>query len=143
MIEFVGIDEKKTIKNVIHFLKRYRVYVLRAGRNITDLHATNLNGVHTKRSNQNNADARILERVQAEQIISETIRVMACLDLNSKLIIQRLFIDETPSTNTETAIELNVERTKYNRLKHLALLSFAEAYRLKDLRIFDDIAKER
>lgn len=129
------IDEKKTIKNVVHFLSGHKVRVLRAGRSISSLQSPRLDGMPKSPSKKNTAGGRLAESAQAQQEVDETVRAVSCLDSNSRLIIERLFIDEAPWTNTDVARELNFERTKYNRLKRWALLSFAEAYRLDDFRI--------
>lgn len=142
MIAFPGVDEKQTIKNVIKYLKRHKIRVLRAGAEF-NYQSPVLDGMPHQRSYGNVVENRMIEQAQAQQKIKATFEALELLDENSKIIIKRLYIDKEPKYNWQIAQEIGYSDTQFKVIKHNSYLFFAEAYHLSDLRVLKNKISER
>lgn len=130
------IDKDKTIANVIHFLNGHQLRVLRAGRKLSSLGSPKIDGMPKPPTATNNADKRIIERLEAEYEVDETYYAVSCLDYKSQKIIKDRWLIQYPKTNEQIARDLNYGLTRYQEIKKRALLMFAEAYIALELRVF-------
>lgn len=129
------INREKTANKVIKFFKTFPNKVIQSGKPINSLQSPSMDGMPKIQSATNTSDHRIVERANAAYEIEMILKAVRCLDIKSQFIINSLYITRTMNNN-EVFFALNYGRTRYYQLKEFALVSFAEAYSVEELRVF-------
>lgn len=108
-----------------------------AGRNLTILKSSKLDGMPKAHSNINHSEEQIQQRMIAAEKVIAIETAIARLDKDSQTILNSQFIVGT-LRNTETAQRLGLfsDNSGYYRLKRKSLLAFAEAYEYEELLVF-------
>lgn len=129
------VDSKKTERRVKLFLKGHCRRVLRAGRTDT-IQSPQITGMPGSQSILPTAENHIVMRLQAQQEVGETMRVIEHLDHKSQVILTQLYLQSNPKYDWEVMNDLGYGKTQYTEFKHWALLSFADGYMLEDLHAY-------
>ncbi|MCI2170724.1 ArpU family phage packaging/lysis transcriptional regulator [Schleiferilactobacillus perolens] len=130
------LDTSKTAARVRKFLAGHHNRLLRAGRTIDALRSPVPDGMPRQPRTQNNQDTRIIQRLDASRQVDATIQAVNALDERSRFILTKVYLIALPWPNTSVMDALGYQESRYRDYKRLALVWFAEAYQLQDLRVF-------
>lgn len=130
------LDTSKTAARVRKFLAGHHNRLLRAGRTIDALRSPVPDGMPRQPRVQNNQDARIIQRLDASLQVDATMQAVNALDERSRFILTKVYLIALPWPNTRVMDALGYQESRYRDYKRLALVWFAEAYQLQDLRVF-------
>ncbi|BDZ31246.1 transcriptional regulator [Lactiplantibacillus brownii] len=135
---FPPVDEKKTIKNVQHFLGRTLPQMIRiSGHSVADLRSPSMDGMPKSAPAGNGAEERITRRLYAEQIVKQSIIAMNHCDHNCQEILDQLYLQDY--SDTMCYVGIGYSKSQYfDHWKPLACLQFAESYMLDDLFIYEN-----
>ncbi|CAJ1226616.1 ArpU family phage packaging/lysis transcriptional regulator [Lactiplantibacillus xiangfangensis] len=135
---FPPIDEKRTIKNVQHFLSRTLPQMIRvSGHSVADLRSPSMDGMPKSAPAGNGAEERITRRLYAEQIVKQSIIAMNHCDHNCQEILDQLYLQGY--SDTMCYVGIGYSKSQYfDHWKPVALLQFAESYMLDDLFIYQN-----
>lgn len=133
---FRQLDTDKTADNTERFLKNFETMLLRAGEGYSLLQSPNIKGMPKPPSFENTADIEIIERLNARYLVVSTVVTIEKLDFKSQQILKALFIDQDKKTITDLSYSLSYSRKKIYQFKQKALVSFAEAFKAENLRVF-------
>lgn len=131
-----NIDQKATEENVKHFLKREYPRMKRiAGRDDTGISSPSMDGMPKGTNNGNSVERRLVQSIYARQVVEATHRAINSCDAFSSEVLKLLYLQGR--SDTETYMKIGYQRRNYfQRIKPKALLEFAEAYMLDDLKIY-------
>jgi len=134
---FPVVDAKATIQNVTHFLAVTLPKMVRvSGQSMTDLKSPTYDGMPKAMPAGNAAEARIVRRLYAEQIVKRTVVAIKHCSQDSQSILSSLYLQG--DTDTMCFMELGFSESSYFHVrKPQALLEFADCYMLDDLHIFE------
>nr|DAX90268.1 MAG TPA: transcriptional regulator [Caudoviricetes sp.] len=130
------IDHKATEDNVKQFLSREYPRMKRiAGRDRTGVSSPSMDGMPKGSSYGNSVERRLVQSIYAKQVVEAVQDAIHCCDAFSCKVLTMLYINGYSDTQTYTAI--GYQRSNYfSRVKPKALLQFADAYLLDDLKIY-------
>lgn len=130
------IDQKATEENVKHFLGREYPRMKRiAGRDNTGISSPSFDGMPKGTNNGNSVERRLVQSIYAKQVVQATYNAIQSCDAFSCKVLTLLYLDGR--SDTETYLAIGYQRRNYfQRIKPKALLEFAEAYLLDDLKIY-------
>lgn len=80
-------------------------------------------------SKKNNADAKITKKIDASNRIDDITQALNQLSEMSKTLLFKSYCDLNKSSNVVLAIETGYSDKNIERLKRIALIEFAEAYK--------------
>lgn len=130
------IDEKATEENVKKFLGREYPRMKRiAGQDNTGISSPSFDGMPKGRNAGNSVERRLVQSIYARQVVQAVGNAIHACDAFSCKVLTLLYIEGR--SDTETYLEIGYQkRNYYQRIKPRALLEFAEAYMLDDLKIY-------
>ena len=130
------IDEKATEENVKKFLGREYPRMKRiAGQDNMGISSPSFDGMPKGRNAGNSVERRLVQSIYAKQVVQAVGSAIHACDAFSCKVLTMLYIEGR--SDTETYLEIGYQkRNYYQRIKPRALLEFAEAYMLDDLKIY-------
>lgn len=130
------IDQKATEENVKRFLKREYPRMKRiARRDNTGISSPSFDGMPKGINNGNSVERRLVQSIYARQVAQATKDAIDACDAFSCKVLTMLYLEN--KSDTETYMAIGYQRRNYfERIKPKALLEFAEAYLLDDLKIY-------
>lgn len=140
---FPQVDRDRTVENCKHFLGSLFPRMLRASgltsanydAMIAGLKSPAMDGMPKSPTKLNNADATIVRRVYAQQIVKRTVEAIDRCDNVSKELLSMRYLDNY--TDTMCYMTIGYSRSHYfDHIKPSALLQFADTYLLDDLHIY-------
>lgn len=129
------IDKKASSKNIQHFLRvKYHQAVRMAGVNLGNIQSPQISDLPKGGPIGNTQENKIVTRANARQVVAYTRQALDSCDRDSRTILEMIIADYSD----EMIIgKLGWQRTQYySKYKPKALMMFAEAYLLDELRIF-------
>ena len=130
------IDHKATEDNVKQFLSREYPRMKRiARRDNTGVSSPSMDGMPKVSAYGNSVERRLVQSIYAKQVVEAVQDAIDCCDAFSSKVLTLLYLDGYSDTQTYTAIGYQ-RRNYFQRIKPRALLEFAEAYLLDDLKIY-------
>lgn len=123
------IDDNQTRKNARGKLQQYRKLQRITGRPAIDLKSPIITDLPKSQSIDNNVDVAILQRVDAERERDIIVDALARLSYKSRTILYYSFCDMNNWSNYKIGVEMGYSEKNIERLKSIALIEFAEAYR--------------
>ncbi|WP_125575959.1 ArpU family phage packaging/lysis transcriptional regulator [Levilactobacillus angrenensis] len=133
---FPEVDEEATTQKVTHFLRVTLPKMVRvSGQSMTDLKSPSYDGMPKAKPAGNAAEARIVRRLYAEQIVKQTVVAIKHCGQDSRSILSSLYLQG--DTDTMCFMGLGFSESSYFHVrKPQALLEFADCYMLDDLHVF-------
>lgn len=132
------IDVKATMERVINFFRKYphlKRIARRAQINNTGISSPSFDGMPKGTNNGNSVERRLVQSIYARQVVEEVPQAISCCDTISQKVIKGLFFEGM--SNQEVYESIGYEKSQYNeKIKPRALLQFAEAYLLDDLKVY-------
>ncbi|WP_251548310.1 ArpU family phage packaging/lysis transcriptional regulator [Limosilactobacillus caecicola] len=130
------VDKKATQENVKHFLQdEYPRMQRMAGRDNTGISSPSMDGMPKGSNYGNSVERRLVQSIYAKQVVREVRSAINDCDAFSSKVLTMLYLEGR--SDTQTYLEIGYqERNYYKRIKPRALLEFAEAYMLDDLKIY-------
>ncbi|AWP46330.1 transcriptional regulator [Levilactobacillus brevis] len=132
---FPKIDKQATCHKVASFLKwTLPRMVLIAGKSLTDLRSPNYDGMPKAPASGNSNDARIVQKMYAQEVIKQTVEAMGKCDKECRELLDMLYLQDY--TDTMCYLDLGYSESTYSHSKKpKALLQFADVYLMEDLRV--------
>lgn len=140
---FPQVDRDRTVENCKHFLGSVFPRMLRASgltstnydAMIAELRSPAMDGMPKSPSKLNNADATIIRRAYAQQIVERTVEAIGRCDRIGKELLSMRYLNNY--TDTMCYMSIGYSRSHYfEHIKPSALLQFADTYLLDDLHIY-------
>lgn len=140
---FPQVDRDRTVENCKHFLGSVFPRMLRASgltstnydAMIAELRSPAMDGMPKSPSKLNNADATIIRRAYAQQIVERTVGAIGRCDSIGKELLSMRYLNNY--TDTMCYMSIGYSRSHYfEHIKPSALLQFADTYLLDDLHIY-------
>ncbi|WP_143463361.1 ArpU family phage packaging/lysis transcriptional regulator [Levilactobacillus enshiensis] len=132
---FPKIDKQATCHKVANFLKWTLPRMVRiAGKSLTDLRSPNYDGMPKATASGNSTDARIVEKLYAQEVIKRTAEAMGHCDKDCREVLDMLYLQDYSDTMCYMAIGYSKSSFSHDK-KPQALLQFADCYMLEDLRV--------
>ena len=127
---FPKIDTKKTKMNARKVLAQYRKWERITGKSMIDIRSPQLSDMpKTLGVSVNKTQDGIVERVYAEMQRDAILRALERLSFVSRQILFMTYVEREKYSVWEIAKELGYSEPHVKRLRHIALLEFAEAYK--------------
>lgn len=131
------LDKDATRKNARQILKAYKSFERQSGQRF-DLQAVKLSDMPKSPSDPRTLSDRIVRRMDAERECKEIIKAWSILDQRSKQIIFLSYLSNPTYTALHIAMQMGYSDRNIERLKAIALIEFAEAYKGGEIIVWKD-----
>lgn len=126
-----NLDEEATCANAKKLLRSFHRMERMAGRTLTALQSSKMDGIPRTPSIENHNEERIHQRLIAEQEFKAILVAVNSLDDDSRSIINGQYILHSWS-NIRMADELGMSSTTFDNAKKAAIIAFAELFAMKN-----------
>lgn len=127
------IDAKKTRKNARSVLNQYRKWQRIAGRPAVDIKSPIITSMPKSDSINNRVEDAVVERLNADIERDAIVEALASLSIINRQILYYSFCDVEKRSVFWISRALNYSDKNIEKLKRIALLEFAEAYKLRKI----------
>lgn len=123
------VDIKKTKENARRTLKNYRRLERIVGRASIDIKSPIINDMPRIKTHGNKTEDAIVQYTDAEVEINAIITALKALSLISRQVLHYSFCSKEMYSNYKISQEMGYSERSIDRMKSIALVEFAEAYR--------------
>ncbi|MBP1045284.1 autolysin [Enterococcus sp. BWM-S5] len=127
------IDKKQTRKNARSVLNQYRKWQRIAGRPSVDIKSPIITSMPKSDSINNRVEDALIERVSAEAERDAIVSALASLSVINRQILYYSFCDAEKRSVCWIGMALNYSDKNIEKMKAIALIEFAEAYKKGNL----------
>lgn len=132
---FPKVDKQATCHKVASFLKWTLPRMVRiAGKSLTDLRSPNFDGMPKAPASGNSNDARIVQKLYAQEVIKETVKAISHCDKDCREVLDMLYLQNYSDTMCYMAIGYSKSSFSHDK-KPEALLQFADCYMFEELHV--------
>lgn len=130
------IDKKATQANADEKLKSYFRMKRIARRDNAGLSSPSFDGMPKSKPAGNSVERRIVQSIYAKQVVKEIPAAINACDKQSQKVLKMLYFQG--KTDVQVQEEIGYSHSRYfDHVKPTALLEFADAYLLDDLKVYN------